>query len=448
MYAAAAILVALLHASPAPSFKGTEQTRGLQQPLGSELRPHAGDVVENAHSFVYIPFPRPQFGASGVLTPTPDGSVYFFDGPQSVARVSPEGTYTDFPVSGAGSQLLFYNNGSFYLSHVTEGFIKYSADFLHHRYFQSRARIQNFAAGSDGNVYATAELGDGGYTGEIIQIDRQNNQTIHKISVDPYPSGLTVASDGKPYFDYIGVDGKGHTEQGIARLEKVGSTRLTRLGDDGKCLGPEDLASAQNYVYFNCDGKYFGRMALDGTLTYFPLPQNVSSTYYGNSSLYADREGNLWRSLVFLTPQQDFMGYLYQFNTMSNSFIGPIDANLISWKTLYYDSPAAVAADDNIWSIKTNKLGAKIGLGIYVQHLQRLAPKALSLARGGMGQVRITETLYNGPWTAQSSNTSVAVVTAQSRNGTFLVRGIRPGNASIAVRDSLGNTSYEPVTVN
>jgi hypothetical protein len=71
---------------------------------------------------------------------------------------------------------------------------------------------------------------------------------------------------------------------------------------------------------------------------------------------------------------------------------------------------------------------------------------ALSAARPS-AQVVVSEAGYVGPFTASSSDTSIAIVSRRVSNSTFTVTGVRSGNASITIADNAEHTSTFSVTV-
>ena len=154
--------------------------------------------------------------------------------------------------------------------------------------------------------------------------------------------------------------------------------------------------------------------------------------------LTVDHGGNLWFVPASIPT------YLYQYNTYTGHIGGPFEPNLFG--NIYGVTPF-VGPDDNVYVFARDKSGFPNGISVFVRHVQTLEPASLSIATGQSAPFTISESHFNGPWTAQSLNTSVASVSpGSSATGAFTVRATGPGVTSIAIKDRLGNTSYEVVT--
>jgi len=275
-----ALFASLLSVIVAPAGQ-TPQIRSGTNPISVPamlVQPAHPNVKQNGSSFVVLRFPHPLSSAYGPFASTPDDAVYFVEKHLTIGRMSLDGVFREIQVAETGPSL-FYFNSSFYMSHTLDGgtpldgMTRYSSDFLHRQYFQSRARINSFASGSDGNVYASAqyEPNPGSFLGEIVRYDRAGTQTFYPIPA--LPSNLVTANDGKLYFAFYGQCTP-ECGTGIGRLENNGSVTLFPVKDP--CYLPDSLTAANGALYFNCDLKnVFGRMELNGAFSYFPYPKDT-----------------------------------------------------------------------------------------------------------------------------------------------------------------------------
>lgn len=86
---------------------------------------------------------------------------------------------------------------------------------------------------------------------------------------------------------------------------------------------------------------------------------------------------------------------------------------------------------------------------VFVRNRLSVEPLALTLS---VGASRTLTTSYSGPLrpsslSASTSNPSVATVAPGSGPGSFVVRGVAGGSATITIQDTIGNSFRVPVTV-
>lgn len=121
-----------------------------------------------------------------------------------------------------------------------------------------------------------------------------------------------------------------------------------------------------------------------------------------------------------------------------------IAAAAVSGNTLTIGAVGPGSATISVLDSKNVSLG--VGVSVVVPDLATTAPSAVTLAVGaGSAQ---TYAISGGvpPYTATSSNTSVAAVSQQTGT-TFTITGLTSGTATILLRDSLGKTINVAATV-
>jgi hypothetical protein len=444
---------------------------GMQpaRPVAVRTSVHASatrpNVIENGSDVVSFPFPAAVtgFGWRPGLTFGPDGSAYFFSASTlfsepALARLSPDGTYSlaslpsEIPIDGT----ILYAAGNIWYP-TTEGVEKISPDGTRHRYFDIRPHgleggpVSTLTVGPDGAItgvaifYNNNNYSAAGEVGAIFQIAVTGAGAVmtRALSIFPYPGPTVYDRRGRLY---LAADPAPNDEtvSFIARVNGDGSTTTLQLPAHQALYGGLTSAvSSGDYVYFTAtvdttvpgpNGylQIFGRIAPDGTITELPMPS--SSQIVG---LAADHGGNVWLVTYGSTT------YLYQYNTYTGHTSGPFEPNLFG--NIYYATPF-VGPDDNVYLFAQGEYFPN-GISVFVRHVQTLEPASLSIPTGQSATFTIFETHFNGPWTAQSLNTSVASVSpGSSATGAFTVRANGPGVTSIAIQDRLGNTSHEVVT--
>ena len=411
------------------------------------LRPH---IVQNGADFIIRPF-NPIPAAATNVAFTPDGNAYFVDAPNEVARVSPDGTLTRIPVPRAdygahdfgsipATAPFIYARGRLWMSADASGVVSVNPDGSGRHWYPLGGAATVFGGltiGPDDAIYATAFLYDqstGVSKNSVFRIDRRD--TVTSVSIPVAGNGPAVfGSDGLLYFGYLDYP----NTSGVARLERDGTT--TEFPINHAVNGVHDVVGLvldHGSIYYEeqWGDSSFGRLTPNGSIVNIPLPGSFAF------NLAVDKGGNIWT--VVTTPSS--AQQLYQYNIYTGHFNGPLAAS--SFDAVY--AGPFVGPDDNVYMLLAPSISAffePAALGVLVRHVQTLEPAAVSVMSGKASAFSILETHFNGPWTAQSLNPSIAAVSpGVSPNGTFTVRENGRGSTSIAVRDRLGNVSYESVT--
>ena len=414
-------------------------------------------VVENGSDLVLYHF---MGNVSQSVTFTPDGSSWSVL-PHGLLKIAPDGTNTlIFPNNRTAwaAQNIAYSNGFLWYT-VYHGIIRVKPDGTDSRFFQFSMQRDGFHYASNltpgpGGLYFSSDIRSTSYpytlSTVIGRIDPSFKLTLFAV---PPTTGFNLSSpfvsgpDGLLYFvasksQYDPKRSLYSTLTTLYRIETNGSQ--TRLGSSGTCAFPKKLVVALGALYFtgsqiDTTNKLLGnalcRATLSGRIGAITPLQAGGNT----SGITADASGNLWTIDLFGNG-------LYSYGIGTKQLAGPYEPAKLGAlvNNLLYTGP-----DQNIWffgSYATNQLF----YGAYVRHLISFLPTSITLsATDASINFYVSEPLRSGPWTAVSSNPSIATVTpASSLPGRFTVTKVATGTTTIVVTDALGNLSYEPVTSN
>lgn len=177
-------------------------------------------------------FDIPAF-ANGPMVAGPDGNIWFSEnalGMAKIAKITPAGTITEYPTS------LF-------------------------------AVIQGLAKGSDGNIWFTPSGNGAGWIGKMTTAGVVTQYTL-PASVSTNDSIITntivIGPDGNVWFTVSNITGNK-----IGKVTPAGDVTLTDSPIAGSLLiGPDG-------AIWTVKGKKIGRVANDGSVTEYSLPQSV-----------------------------------------------------------------------------------------------------------------------------------------------------------------------------
>jgi streptogramin lyase len=108
------------------------------------------------------------------------------------------------------------------------------------------------------------------------------------------------------------------------------------------------------------------------------------------------------------------------------------------------DGASAVTAgpDGNVWSV----LGPHWAMGAFILNELNVSPSSVALGSGG--QTATLTASYTGPGSLRARSSNAAIVTVrQSGKDMFIVTAQANGDATVTVRDGLGNSFAVPVMV-
>ncbi len=215
----------------------------LNAPVSASPVTPAGDKI------CYSVFPlNPGTGSPYGIIQGPDGNIWFFEslnaGGYAIARITPAGVITDFPVPGPGIP-------------------------------------RRMTAGPDGNLWYTR-----GWPGAIGRMTLTGTVTTFTLPVsNTAPFGITTGPDGNLWFT------EPSTKQ-ILRMTPSG-TVTGQFGVSGSpgmiAVGSDNALWFTEEIHFPYTGK-IGRISLSGVITEFLLPS--SEAYPTDVTLGPD--GNIW----------------------------------------------------------------------------------------------------------------------------------------------------------
>jgi len=223
-------------------------------------------------------FPKltPQFG-QGSMTAGPDGSVWFTEG-QKIARITPAGALTEFPVpppdvfitAGPDGNLWFSGMGPKIVRMSTHGDVR---EFALPKLSHDPAPL---IVGPDGNLWFTEGQGVGKFAKMTL------TGQITEFSLPFEVRDLAPASDGNLWFVADSLIGR-ITPSGVV------ITKFPMATDkiDALAAGPDG-----NLWFLENDG-HVGRITLAGEVKRFPAFEPTNPAF---SVIIAGPDGNLWFS--------------------------------------------------------------------------------------------------------------------------------------------------------
>jgi streptogramin lyase len=221
---------------------------------------------------------KPQFG-QGSMTAGPDGSVWFTEG-TNIARITPAGTLTEFPVpppdvfitAGPDGNLWFSGAGPPSIVRMsTHGDVKVFA-LPQHSHDPAPLIV-----GPDGNLWFTEGQGVGIFAKMTLA------GQITEFSLPFEVSGLAPASDGNLWVMGNGVIGRITPDGVLMTRFAVATDKIAAL-----TAGPDG-----NLWFLENDG-HVGRITLAGEVKRFPAFEPTQEGGYGD--IIAGPDGNLWFS--------------------------------------------------------------------------------------------------------------------------------------------------------
>ena len=316
----------------------------------------------------------------------------------------------------------------------------------------------SITAGSDQNLWVTG-LNDG----IVARVTPAGVETDFSVTTpDESLSGISSGPDGALWF----TECSNSNPSGLGRIDTAGSytffpvgcQNVVTGGPDGNIwygngtsmynMTPQGVFIGQYPVGLpNFDGVTTGtdgalwlvggginsvdsqviRVTMSGTVTKYPNPH----TNHQLLSIAAAPDGILWmydqafttKNLITFDPRTSTFGPLIKFAGAGGVILGP---------------------DGNIWQNEIRSLGV---VHTYLRQAMTLSPSSLTVSVGHTANLSVSETNYSGAWKATSANPSVATVTHNSNNGTFVVTGVAPGSTEVTVKDTMSNSAKVKVTV-
>jgi streptogramin lyase len=251
------VLLAAACTGPAPSASGTPAAP--TQSTGRQVS--SGGVVEYPLSATSAP-PTAIYSLPN-MTRGPDGNVWFVelfshgaDNVARLARITPSGTITEFPLSGSG-------------------------------FFGTLA----ITSGPDGNLWmvGVSGVGAGPKASWIRRVTTAGVATDFALAADAAPNGITAGPDGNIWF----------TEPGRNKIGRITPTgQVTEFATPTAGRSPSGIAAAPDgnlwFTEYAWNSGAIARITAAGVVTEYPLPANDLRVGCGDSAMASGPDGSVW----------------------------------------------------------------------------------------------------------------------------------------------------------
>jgi streptogramin lyase len=333
------------------------------------------------------------------LSVGPDGNIWI-GASQAVGRVEPSGAITLFSINANAQSTVAGPDGNVWIA-ITgahDGVIKMSTsgevlaecDLPNLGVYPER-----ITAGPDGNLWMTAT--DNNFPGEVIKVSTSCVFTQYQDTV----------LGGQP-FDIA-------------------------TGPDGNLWVTEFNQPASPYI------NEIAKVSTSGTFTFYdvPLPKGLMGQ---PDWITPGPNGLMW----FTENAVNASG-----RTLTGSWIFNVSpkGKFTAYATPDGGSLAGVAAgrDGNIWTSDT--AGSTGRVAVLIRRVLSVTPSSLDMTVGEKSSLCVSETDFTGSWTSSSSNSTVATTAPEASKYMFTVRAVKPGNATITIKDGIGNSFAVSVNV-
>jgi streptogramin lyase len=319
----------------------------------------------------------------------------------------------------------------------------------------------SIALGSDGYIWGTTN------DGIVTKVSPTGVESTFSVAASNiFFNNIVSGPDGALWFPECSSDG---SSGGIGRIDTSGSytfyssvcQTVVANGPDGNIWFGDDGA---NIYSMTTGGILIGTYSVGDMFSFFGLTAGSDGALYavsdappaGQSDLiristsgivthiggdnYGDRlrailsgpDGNIWIAV----PRSE-SSFLVKFEVATQSFGERIKGP----KGAGFD--LITGPDGNIWASDSEESS----VDTYVIQVMTATPNDLTVAVGKQANFHVIEANYGGQWTAISTKPSVASVTPNSTNGTFVVTGVAQGMTSVTVSDTKFNSIQVKVTV-
>ncbi len=226
-------------------------------------------------------------GGPQYIARAPDGNYWYTQsgGANRVARMTPSGQVTEFPLPNAGStpfDIVAGADGNMWFTELDGGRIGRITPAGVITEFPlpvSTSQPRGISAGPDGNIWFTEIIG-----AKIGRISPQGVITEFDIPwFGASPRGITSGPDGNLWFTDAG-------EFSIGRVNPAGS--ITRFTIPWASDGPRGIVTGPdgNLWFTELGGNRLGRITPAGVFTQFPLPRAATSPL----GISAGPDGGIW----------------------------------------------------------------------------------------------------------------------------------------------------------
>ena len=375
-------------------------------------------------------FPEPTGLSPFEITRGPDGNLWFTvqdiaTNSGKIGKIDYTGAITEYTVpgeslpwditSGHDGKLWFASNEFHFVGSVTT-----SGSFT----IYAVPALGPIVAGPQGAVWFATTTGLG-------KISPAGKITSFPLSVTPFE--IASGPDGDIWFTVEngngGMIGKMTTSGVVTEYAVPGNLGV------GITSGPD-----KNIWVLMANGPSPGsilRVTTAGAVTEFPLPGQVGGDRY-EERIISGPGGALW----YTRDGENSIQYVGQITTA-----GQITEHKYPAANQFESSLGGIAGglDGNLWFTQSNGSGS---VNVFIRRVLAVFPSTIMFSMIDQSRtISISETLYAGPWTATTSDSTVATVRRGPMSNLFVVTAAGSGNATISVSDSTNNSFAVPVSV-
>jgi streptogramin lyase len=218
------------------------------------------------------------------ITVGPDGNFWFTEQLSgSIARMTPSGTVTHFPLSDSGAQPLGITAGPdgnlWFTERLAQKIGRITPSGTITEFGPLTSKPQRIAAGADGNLWFT-EFSPVAMVGRITPSGTITEYPLSHSSNEPY--GIAPGPDGNVWV------AERHANE-IGRVTPAGTVTEFPMPRSG--VGPYQLVTGAdgNLWFTELDGGKLGRITTGGTVTEYSVPSTAQQ-----GVITAGPDGNVW----------------------------------------------------------------------------------------------------------------------------------------------------------
>ena len=347
-------------------------------------------------------------------------SAESFDGTKgAIARVAMDQHVTLYPISIVPNAIAFGSDHNLWVS-TNDGVIARvtpTGSETDYSVAPSNTSLSNIIPGPDGALWFIECSSP--TSGGIGTITTTGSHTFFSTGCEQV---LESGPDGNIWFGN-GATISNMTPQGVL----VGQYAVGESGFAGIASGSDGALYVLGIRPNNAPNELI-KVTTDGTVTHIGGDPRLD-LFRGITS---GPDGNLWISAVLSASS-----HLVTFDPATQQFG---DRRI---KSPAFGPNIIVGPDSNLWMLGRSKTGVYT----YVYAALTLMPRPVTVQVSHTAVLSVSETNYGGQWTAIAAKPSIASVTFNSNNGSFVVTGVSSGTTRITVYDSMFNSANVKVTV-
>ncbi len=255
------------------------------------LASHSDGAVLASPALTITEYPlNPGTVYAGFMIRGPDNNVWFSEflgaGRDAIARITPSGTITDFPVPGSSVRITAGSDGNIWYTRTGDGAIgkmTLTGAVVTYTLPAGITSTNGITSGPDGNLWITDKSGN-----QILRVTT-DGQVTGQFPVPTPASGLTdivTGADGNLWFIEWAANQ-------IGRITPSGIISEFPIPTADAHIGLDITAGPDGAIWFGERRSYpdpgqVGRIASSGTVTEYPMRNGFTT------AITAGSDGNLW----------------------------------------------------------------------------------------------------------------------------------------------------------